>query len=363
MKKYNTFNKRFIHKHITELYKIKDEFEKSNNTDSDRYQDLLCDINDLILLYEDKNITTLYDTLDEDPYSTTLENNRLFFKDNEYSIPIIKEFDDIYQYSIEKLKLDEIDFNPYKDTAYTHKHLLHMINDFYNSIPDKEIKNIFNDVYKDRIYNVRFKESTASYCGGTTFDLKKYISINSTINFSCFRNLAHEYGHAIHDIYLGHTTSYKDTQYTELVSIFFELLASEYISNTNVILKDKERTQNIFNLIKMDNYARNLLVLNNTKDINFKDRDEAFNYYLKYLYEEEAYMAIDYDAKLFNDYLIPTIIDIELLWEYKKDPEKALYLLKDLIKNENENYIEHTKKLGLKLNSHEYDYIKHLVNK
>ena len=46
----------------------------------------------------------------------------------------------------------------------------------------------------------------------------------STARVKYNSSIAHEYGHAIHDEYLGKFTSYDNDQYTELVSIFFQLL-------------------------------------------------------------------------------------------------------------------------------------------
>ena len=114
-------------------------------------------------------------------------------------------------------------------------------------------------------------------------------------------------------------------------------------------------------LIQMDIYANNIEVLNLSKNIKFKNENEAYNFYLNYLIEEEAKTAMDMDTYLFHYYLIPYIIDIELLWEYKNDPEKAIYLLKKLINDYQNDYIEETKNLGLDLNGHVYKYVKHLT--
>ena len=361
MKRYTSFNKHYVKKHIDELLKLKKQLEESNEIDFQKYIQLINDINELNILLNNKNIKTLYDKLGDDPYDITVSNNRRFFKEQDYTMPIIEEFDETYQNTLENLNLEGIEYEEFKNTAYTHKHILNVIHDFYNSIPDKEIKDIFNKVYKDRIYNVRFTQSTASYTAGTTFDLKRYISIDSEINYSCFGSLAHEYGHVIQDNFLGKRVAYENSQYTELLPLFFQLLFSEYFSNLEPKFKKREQIENAYLIIKMENYARNLIILDRTKDMNFKDREEAYNYYLNYLFEEEAEMAAYYDADLFHDYLMPYIISIEILWQYKSDPEKAMYILKEIAKNYEVNYIEETKKLGLTLNSHVPQYMEHLI--
>jgi len=362
MRKYNTFNRNYLKKHIKEILKYKEELEQAEVLDEEQYEIVLEDIKNLELFLNGKSIETLYDELENKSLSEKRKNNKEYFKQEKESIPIIREFNDTYQRAVINLDLENFICDECTDTTYTHKRLLHMVHDFYMTIPDKEFKDIFNKIYSDRIYNVRFKESDASYCGGTAVDDKQYISINNSINYPCFSNLAHEYAHAIHQNYLGKFITYANDQYTELVSIFFQLLANEYIANIGNN-KERARQDSIGLLIRMDIYANNLEVLHNTRNMNFETQKEMYEYFSKFLYEEEAEMAMAYDAYLFHDYLIPYIIDLELLWEYKNDPEKSLYMLKHLINNNEKSYIEETKKLGLHLNAHEYKYIKHLTNK
>ncbi len=361
MKKYNCFNKNYLKKHLQELIQMKNKLEKSNNLDLYEYELILENIKNIEAYLINRNVSTLYDELEETPLEEKMQTNKEYFKLEKRSLPIIRRFNDTYQTAVENLDLENYTCDYCTDTAYTHKRILEMVHDFYMSIPDNEIKKLFNNQYKNKINNVRFKKSEASYCVSTGVDDKRYISIDNSLNYACITSLAHEYGHAIHEDYLGELTTYSNNQYTELVSLFFQMLMSEYIMNTQPENKERARQDSIGMLIKMDIYANNLEVLNVSKNKKFKDEEDAYKLYLDYLAEEEAELALSMGAYLFHDYLIPYIIDIELLWEYKKDPEKAIYLLKELINNYQNDYIDETESLGLDLNGHVYKYVKHLT--
>ena len=360
MKKYNYFNKHYLRKKLQELIQIKNELEKSKNLDINKYELILDDIENIEAFLINSDASTLYDQLNETPLEEKMQTNKEYFKLEKRSLPIIRRFNDTYQTAAENLNLENAIPDNITDTAYTHKKIIEIVHDFYISIPDKEIKKIFNNLYKNRFNNIRFKNSNISYCGSTEFDKKQYISIDNTINFACITNLAHEYGHAIQEDYLGKFVTY-DNQYAELVSLFFQMLMNEYIMDKQPNNKERAKLDSIGMLIQMDIYANNIEVLNLSKNIKFKNENEAYNFYLNYLIEEEAKTAVDMDTYLFHYYLIPYIIDIELLWEYKNDPEKAIYLLKKLINDYQNDYIEETKNLGLDLNGHVYKYVKHLT--
>ena len=361
MKKYNCFNRNYLNKNLQEMMKIKNAIEKSKDPNLDKYELVQENINEIKVFLENGDLNTLYDIVENQSIKDRMKHNREYFEDESNSLPIIRDFLNTYSEAVDKLNLEDFEVEILKDTAYTHKRMLEIVHDFYMSIPDKEIKDIFNKLYKNRINNVRFKKLEASYCGTTGLDNKKYISIDNTVNFRCLSNLAHEYGHAIHDEYLGTPAMYNFDQYTELPSIFFQLLMLEYIANNYPNNYKKAKLESIGMLIQMDIYANNLEVLRKSKDLDFKNEEEAYKYYLNYVDEYEAEMALKMDGYLFHDYLIPYIIDIELLWEYRKDPEKGIYLLKKLIKNYENDYIEETKSIGLNLNGHVYKYIKHLT--
>ena len=361
MKKYNCFNRHYLKKHLQKLIQMKNELEISSNPDLEKYELVLDNIENIEAFLKNGDVNTLYDELDNTSMKEKMKTNKEYFKLEKRSLPVIRRFNDTYQTAVKNLDLESYVCDSCTDTAYTHKRILHMIHDFYISIPDKEIRQIFNKLYKNRINNVRFKNSEVSYCGSTGLDNKSYLSIDNSINFASISSIAHEYGHAIHNEYLGKFTSYNNDQYTELVSIFFQLLMNEFICDTQPKNKERAIQDSIGMLIKMDIYSNNLEVLNLSKNKKFKNEEEAYKFYLKYLYEEEAETALTMDAYLFNDYLIPYIIDIELLWEYKNDPEKALYKLKHLISNYEKDYLEKTQNLDLELNQHVYKYIKHLT--
>lgn len=363
MKKYNCYNNNYLNKRLSELLKKKQELESSKHIDLELYESITSDIKILCTFLENKNIDTLYNQIQNETLEDRMKTNKEYFKEEDKSIQVIRRFNDTYQEAVENLELENYVLDTFRDTGYTHKHMLQILHDFYMSIPDKEIQKIFLELFKNRGNNLRFINSDASYCGSLENNDEKYITIDNTLNYPCISSLAHEYGHAIHDNYLGENATYSNNQYTELASIFFQLLMNEYINNTQENNKERATQESIEMLIQMDIYANNLEVLKIAKSKNFKDDEEAHKFCLNYLEDYEADMALNLDAYLFHDYLIPYIINIELLWEYKNDPEKAIYKLKELIKNHRNKYQEETKRLDLELNKNVYRYIKHLTKK
>ena len=62
-------------------------------------------------------------------------------------------------------------------------------------------------------------------------------------------------------------------------------------------------------------------------------------------------------------YSFPFMVIIELLHEYNKDPEKALYLLKEIIKLKDCDYIKELNNKGIHINTHINNYAKQLTKK
>ncbi|MCR5483287.1 MAG: hypothetical protein K6E99_02630 [Bacilli bacterium] len=64
MRKYNTFNRNYLKKHIKEILKYKEELEQAEELDEEQYEIVLEDIKNLELFLDGKSVETLYDELE-----------------------------------------------------------------------------------------------------------------------------------------------------------------------------------------------------------------------------------------------------------------------------------------------------------
>ena len=137
MRKYNSFNRNYLKKHLKEILKYKEKLEQAEVLDEEQHELILEDIKNLKLFLENKSIDTLYDELENESLSEKRKNNKDYFKQEKESIPVIREFNDTYQRAVINLDLENFICDKCTDTAYTPKRLLHMVHDLYMTLPDK----------------------------------------------------------------------------------------------------------------------------------------------------------------------------------------------------------------------------------
>ncbi len=119
------------------------------------------------------------------------------------------------------------------DTDITYYEMLEHANSYYNSIPDKEIRNIFNNIYKEKDKNIIIDKKSSFSFLMPTIDYSLIIlgRENETYKNMLF-DLIHEYGHTIQTTLNKNLLFYsKDYQPAELMPVFFNMLSLLYIYN------------------------------------------------------------------------------------------------------------------------------------
>ena len=255
-------------------------------------------------------------------------------------------------------KSDSINDDLPYETSYTNHRIISIVHDFYNSIPDKEIRDMFNKEFKNNRKNIRFI-GFDSGTSSTNYSNYKFITIGNESNFEKPIELAHEYGHLIHDDILNKVVFYDENYpFIELMSQFMEMLTIDYMNTKN---NKKRATLLILNkILDLYNELYCLESYIDTKDIDFKTSKEIRNYYLKNYGRTCLNYSYLCTAELDHTYSFTKLIIFELLSMYEKDPEKALYLLKELCKLENCNYLQELEKRNIYLGESIEEYTKKL---
>ncbi len=364
MRKYKNFNIPMIKKHLTALqeYKNKIDFDKLSEKEQSFITDILQFYENVLL---QKELTPYFEIDDETNLLDIRNFNNEYLREIQRYMPLYENFNAILYNSILKYDLRNKYFElmkyPISDTTYTNKHILSMVYDFYKSIPDKEIKNIFQKEFNKKTQNVRFVDSNSITFYSKMIDYN-FISISNDNNFEKIPALAHEYGHIIHDKIIKEYVDYEDGYpYVELFSYFMEILSYYYLYDNN---NDKRASLALLKeLMETYDFSYNLLLLDDIKNIRLNTPEKIESFYQEefgdIFLENNSKTSVDY----YHNYTFPFLVIIELLHEYNTDPESALYKLKQIIKLRNCDYIKETQKIGIVFNKHTDRYVKQLNKK
>ena len=236
-----------------------------------------------------------------------------------------------------------------EDIDITYDEMLEQANSYYNSIPDKEIRNVFNKIFKEKDNNIIIdKESSFSFLMPTIdYSLIILGQENETYKNMLF-DLIHEYGHTIQTTINKDLLFYsKDFQPAELMPVFFNMLSLFYFNDSLGSNIEK-------NVIQMQ-ASLFLDQVRYTQEIKEKGLD-AF----KEKYNDTAInIYFDHSSLQVYSYFIPMLTSFELLTKYKEDPEKAMYILKKLIMN-NKDYLDLLKDHNIHLGENTNEAIKML---
>lgn len=364
MRKYKNFNIPVIKKHLKALEEFKSKIDISKLSEYE-----LDFLEDIINFYKDvlnqKELTTYFDCPEEANILDLRDFNNKYLKLIDKYIPYYETFNDrlydaIEKYNLKNLYAEIIEY-PENDTAYTNKHALSITHDFYNSLPDKEIRDIFNKEFKKKAQNIRFKDDNSITFYSKMIDYN-FITIGNGSNFEKITSLAHEYGHIVNDRILGEYIDYEsEYPFVELFSMFMETLSIDYLNEKNNM--KRATAVELQQLMEIYDHSYNILALDDTRNLVFKNEDELKEYYKKefseIFLENNSTVTIDY----YHNYTFPFMVIIELLHEYNKDPEKALYLLKEIIKLKDCDYIKELNNKGIHINTHINNYVKQLTKK
>lgn len=358
MKKYTDYNRHDLRKKIKQL----EDLKLNKNLSESKLEEIDQEIYLLDNLLQG-NLVENYFEIEKNQKLIDIMN------DNYQFISTIKEYYPLYENYKENLKktmlensinekTDLIYEDLPHDTSYTNRRIIKTVKDFYDSLPDKEIRDIFNKEFKDHRNNIRFVADDSG-TSTTNYSEYKYISVSNENNFEKITELSHEYGHLIHDNLLNRVVFY-DENYPliELFSQFMEYLTMDYMNKGN---NTKRATLLLLNKT-LDMY--NALYCNEsyieTMNKGFNTSKEIRNYYL----QNYGRTCLNYTylskAEQNHTYLISKIIIIELLNMYEKDSEKALYTLKELCKLQNCNYLKELEDRKIYLGENTENFIKKL---
>lgn len=255
-----------------------------------------------------------------------------------------------------KLKIPKL-----KRNSLSKEDLLTITHDFYKSLNKYFYGNFMKNFYR-RNDHIIFQSYSNNICGETIGipSLKEsFIRIYRDYNNEDILTTVHEYSHATSlSINPNHLTESK-TLYTEIDTIFMELVASEYISK---LFKDNSST--IFNASKLNeysSYAEDISIMIKTiESEKYAENGYSNNKTLKKIAAE----VLDFVPDIIDDvigepnldniiYLTSYMFALELFNLYNEDKEKALYILKRIILLENMNELEYYNnilKLGINPN-------------
>ena len=306
-----------------------------------------------VLLFNIKNNNDPFECFNEEKEEDFIKTNIITFDSyNDYNDLIINinPKDLSYEDAIVALRSLLDKEKDAKDITY--EKMLNLTYDYYNSIPDKEIRNAFNKVYKERNKNISIEEGSSYSLLMPTIDYA-LITLgreNESYNNMLF-DLIHEYGHLIQTTINKNLLYYsQDYEPVELTPVFFNILSLFYFKK--LLGCDIEK-----NIIQMQTAAF-LNQVKYTKEI----KEKGIEYFKQKYNDATLDLYFDHSSIQVYSYLIPMLTSFELLTKYKEDPEKSLYLLKKLIMN-NKDYLTLLNENNIHLGENTNEAIKMLKNK
>lgn len=302
----------------------------------------------------------------ENKYKVASHEDLMFLKEFGYYMPYIRDFAYGHKY-VDNTNIDNKEM-------YIHNPLLfRMIKEFYSQVSQEYKKEFFNLVSGDKL-RLRFIENQAKEAGCTLPVLNTnliYMYVAKVNSFQDYTTFAHECGHGISAIMNPEEIfSYDRYLFSEVISIFFETIANDYIGES-INCKDEST------IVKIDTYddylhaARMICArldmlsylpsrdLGNSKAMTsfFKEYDD--------LDEEDINVLINKGITEISQYVISYLAVIELYIIYNKDKNKALSILTEMIIEEESDprkYLEFVKNTGINLGEHVDTYREMLNN-
>ena len=243
--------------------------------------------------------------------------------------------------------------------------LFSFLKDFFYDF-DKEFGEIYESIHKERQHNLMFSEdrSISYYVPALEYS---YINITKNDTVDDFLNAVHEYTHAIIDR-LYFRLSEEEYPFTELVSIFMEMIAADYIKEAYLGMDEDINTSQLSGAKKITVYAENISIQHNyflaKEETNTRKEfvqditkmSGKTNSYIKRLLSKTAMEKLTYT--------IPYLTAIELYYLYKSDKERCVELIKYLIYvSYRENYNVDLVDNGIILNTHSTEWIDTLIKR
>lgn len=262
----------------------------------------------------------------------------------------------------------------YKTISLDEKDILDLTHDFYKSLNSFLFGNFMKNYYQRRnhIYFRSFEEKD-TIDGETLFIAstnESYINVFRSYTIDDLLTTIHEYGHALTYCANIYNLFNPNDYYAEIIPIFLELIASDYIgknidnSYSSLIKENRQNLYHIFNDIinsKLKLIESETLLdkgYQTNKDLKFIGRTFCN------IDKDNINILFNKDNTYLDECVIAYIIAIELYELYQIDKDKCLDIVKKIILLEgksNKTYFDEIKRLGINPNQNSYEYIRKLI--
>jgi len=367
MKNFKSYSITAIREDIKKLKKIRNNICNQLDESEEIFADLTLaeTINNYIdyleaIIDNSPQVDDTYESREDNIYDSLVEDFDEIEERKEYVEPIKTFLVNGITDFVETPFYDKfLNFTSPKDIKISNGEIVELIHDFYQDLPDKEIRSIFDKAFASVQSNYRIKgEETNTLI--LPFIGSHYINVaEDSSNTKKIISSIHEYGHVIDYGIREEMTDYSSTYpFLELPSLFFESLAGDYlkekIPNSKIKVKEEELTR----LVGLLN-SSNILMTEYDGYLQTKLNDPLKYAYLLRKYGKDELEDIPTNPALRTfSYVVPYLTSIELQEQYKKDPEKTLNLLKTIIKaNDEENYLAYLEDKDIILNTNSSKFI------
>lgn len=273
------------------------------------------------------------------------------------------------------------------DTRYistpklTDEELFSLVHDFYRDSTDAELFKIFRGMFKKRnrlVHLSRLQEiEPISESIFLPYYHKVHIRMKRKRTINDILELSHEYGHLVQYL-MNYDKAFFESNYmfTEIVSLFFELLNADYLKHfeefRSASIQSQTRTYNSMledsDLLLIETGILSLwveLIDKGVPKVN-ETLERELNNYVKDYKKITLGELLDMNLPLEFIYVLGYIIAIELFMIYSKDRDRGLYLLKKLIAIDislpKKEYFKAILELGIQPCESLEDYKSHIIN-
>ncbi len=268
----------------------------------------------------------------------------------------------------------DIDKYPYPSLDVSNEELLTLTYDFFKNGTSTYFFSLFKQLFKQRRRILFINSSIPEFYGDLTFlnyDKTIYMQIKREHEFNDIITMAHEYGHGIQFlINYNRNIHYSLFPFSEIISIFFELICGHYYSkDKSLCSKAIISLYDNWNMVCKDAIALNQEIqIFNTTGIHGYESIDEIQHKLFTCFNE---MNMDQLLNLFIlqpsfdfVYVFAYSIATNLFMIYLRDPDYAFYLLQKLIEIDlslsPEQYLDEIFNLGIIPNEKLEEFDKHL---
>lgn len=259
--------------------------------------------------------------------------------------------------------------------------LYRRVYEFYKNCVDERTFKIFRSYFKRRERFIHTERLGIGKMDPFSIFLpyfnENHIFKKRSDDFNDVIDLAHECGHAIQALANYRVRTDDNTQYDEIVSLFFELLALDYlrgIDRYSSIASNYNRV--LFNEMSIvsEGILLDYLITDYWKFISSKGiagstklTMDAFSDLIRNTSFEKTTLKTHLERGFYFPfiYAFSYIIAVELFMIYKRDRKHAMELLWNIIELETdmskEEYFNCLLEMGIKPNEHLEDYKKHII--